>query len=122
MMNTAYSKCIDIAGSSVDNLAPVTAYDCTNNGNQLFALDNKQRLVVKHSNKCLDIKGADPAEGTPIIQWECSDSANQKWTKAIDGSVKSSLNGLCLGFNNGENGSPLVTKKCDLGSQVHWVP
>lgn len=88
-------KCLDIAGASSANAAPLIQWSCKVSGNQLFdfvSVGNDQfTLKVKHSGKCLDVSGGSVADGASLIQFDCHGGANQKFTLKNMGSGYYSL-------------------------------
>ncbi|CAE8582019.1 unnamed protein product [Polarella glacialis] len=55
---------------------------CTGGGNQLWRLDDQQRLVVKTGggSKCLEVNSPSNSQGPDVVVNSCSDSGYQKWT------------------------------------------
>jgi hypothetical protein len=86
IQNTGNLKCLQPAGGSVDNGAPIVQEPCdpTNDAQKWvrqFNGDFTNRLVNKHSLKCLDARGG-ATNGTPVQQWTCNSISNEKWAAA----------------------------------------
>ncbi|MEV6501382.1 RICIN domain-containing protein [Streptomyces prunicolor] len=74
-------KCLDVAGGSQDNFAPVVQFSCRGTDNQLWAavyLDNGYyKFVSRNTGKCLDVNGT--ANGSLTQQLDCNATVSDEW-------------------------------------------
>lgn len=75
-------KCVDVAGSSKDNLADIRLWDCNRTGAQTWQLVDGGAgsffLKNANSNKCADVDAWKTDSGANIIQFECRNTPNQR--------------------------------------------
>ncbi|MEK9723433.1 MAG: tectonin domain-containing protein [Rhodospirillaceae bacterium] len=73
-------RCVDNSGSTSKG-AKVQQWDCHNNANQLWRLDDRGkgnfRIVSKHSGKCLDVAEGKKDNRGVFHQWDCHTGGNQ---------------------------------------------
>lgn len=78
-------KCLDVAGWSAANGAPVIQWDCHGGENQQWTFTpvgaGYYKIVARHSGKALDVFGGifSGANGVIVDQWDYNGSINQMW-------------------------------------------
>jgi hypothetical protein len=84
--NGSMSFCLDVAGASKDNGAPVQLWQCNGTDAQRFqwiATDRSDHFLLKNVNsgKCLDLDGAWDGSpyGSKLQQWDCHRGYNQQF-------------------------------------------
>ncbi len=85
-------KCLDVAGASLDDGAPVVQYACHFGHHQaweLWPLDFEQHVQIRaaHSGKCLDVAQQSTDLGALLVQQPCTGSPSQQWVVAPDGGI-----------------------------------
>ncbi|WP_405861333.1 RICIN domain-containing protein [Streptomyces sp. NBC_01515] len=74
-------KCLDVAGGSQDNFAPVVQFSCRNTDNQLWAAvfidGGYYKFVSRNTGKCLDATGT--ANGSLTQQLDCNATSSDEW-------------------------------------------
>lgn len=75
--------CLEVAGGSLDNLAPVAQGPCNGADNQRWTVEptgeGSFRLIARHSGKALDVAYASREVGAGLIQYIPHGGANQQW-------------------------------------------
>lgn len=116
--------CLDVPGASMDNVVQLEAWSCEKGKvNQMFTLDDKKRLVAKHSGKCVGVANSQTANGTKVIQFDCLDKDDQKWEYSSTGELRPiHAKDKCLELFGGSdaNGTPLVVWDCHGGDNQKW--
>lgn len=116
--------CLDVPGVSQESGTQIEAWDCVNGKvNQMFSLDDKKRLVAKHSGKCLGVANSGTENGTKVIQWDCLDIDDQKWDYSPSGELRPMhAKDKCLDLFGGTdtNGTPLAIWDCHGGDNQKW--
>jgi hypothetical protein len=109
MLVNNQSLCMTTDGSAVDT--KITMANCSKSSNQLFKLDNTQRLTTQN-NLCLgpaflfDGKvTSNPYNYTNgrLIQTACNNLDAQKWEYTSDKKLKNKLSGYCIQPNSTSN-------------------
>lgn len=78
-----WGGCMGAKDQSHDNNVPMVMGGCDwRLASQNLRLDEKNRLVLQHSNKCVDVYV------TKVQQWDCHDGDNQKWTIDAKGRIR----------------------------------
>lgn len=119
--NGSDGRCLDSYGSTQNDGAPFSAYDCHAKTNQRFhvkpAGGGEFELRPLQSDKCLDVRGANSDDGAPLEQWACHGGANQHFTtKEVAGGVQliAKHSGKCVTLD-----SSVMQKTCaDVKAQT----
>ncbi len=85
--DSAHNKCVDVAGVSQSDGAPLQLWDCLGEGqtNQIWHIVPIAgqppwfASIAKHSNRCMDVAGVSTANGARVQQWGCYWGGNQQW-------------------------------------------
>lgn len=112
----APTLCIDVAGSSQANGAPLQIWGCNSTGAQAFTYHNG--LLRAFANRCLDVKEGRNVNGTEVQTWDCWDgSPNQKWV-AENGRLRWLNTNKCLDLPRGNRqfGTHLQIWDCTDGN------
>ncbi|GAA2207426.1 hypothetical protein GCM10009850_028840 [Nonomuraea monospora] len=131
----ASGKCVEVAGSSPDNGAPLTQIACSTTAtNQQFKAvpqGSVYNLANVGSGRCIDVPNSTTTSGTQLQQWGCGDGSktNQQWTftpsTAATGKylVKNVATGLCLSNKDGSTagGNPIVQETCSDLARMQWT-
>src|SRR5690606_3466589 len=114
-------RCLDVAGVSQANGAPVQIWDCHGQSNQQWTATAAGELRV-YGSKCLDVNNNGTADGTSVIIWDCNGQDNQKWRFNQDGSITAAGAGRCLDGpeNATANGVALNVGACNGGANQGW--
>lgn len=105
------NQCLEVSFGKGNNKAMLGTFNCSNKDHQKFKLDDKQRLVIKHSDKCVAI-----GENNQIFQWKCSDVDSQKWDYD-DGQLRSiAKKDQCLSANKAK----VSLYKCNKSKNQQW--
>nr|WP_240929501.1 RICIN domain-containing protein [Streptomyces coryli] len=87
LVNADTGAAADVRGASVDDGAPVIAFNRAGTPNQRLTLidvgNGMVQIKVEHSGKCLQSDPATP--DAPVQQLPCADSDVQKWRLTPDG-------------------------------------
>jgi hypothetical protein len=82
--------CLDVAGASHADGAPMIQWTCIGGGQQRFIAralgGGAYELRAQHSNKCLDVNAGSPSDGAIVQQYTCNGSPAQRWRVADLGS------------------------------------
>ncbi len=70
--------CVDVAGASTADAAPIQLHDCTGADAQKWTLGSDG--TVRALGKCLDVRGGATGDGTPVQLYTCNGSKAQQWT------------------------------------------
>ena len=109
------NECIDVYQASTNNEVGVDTYGCTDNDNQKWTYDSKNRLIAAHSGKCLTVTGGQDARP---VQRDCTDGNGQKWSyEPSTQRIISVDNGLCL--DRPGNGR-ITMWECHDGDNQKW--
>ncbi|KYF78598.1 hypothetical protein BE11_28700 [Sorangium cellulosum] len=86
MKNVNSGKCLDVQGSSRNNSANITQWDCDASKNsQKWEFIDRGNGVVSlrsvNSGKCVDVSGASTADGSRFIQYTCHSGTNQQFRR-----------------------------------------
>ncbi len=121
--------CVDVLGSSSDNLTPLVFFECTGALNQNWRFLRsiiggppvaQAGDVLGVGGQCLDVLGGGTTEGTPVVMFGCTGNANQEWTfESSFGRLRiRGRAGLCLRPGGvGDSGfDELVIGACDEGA------
>jgi hypothetical protein len=77
------SLCIEVPGSSTQNLTQTVLWPCWGGGNQRWvatsASDGSTSYRNVNSGKCLDVLGASSSTGAQLVQYDCHAGANQRF-------------------------------------------
>jgi hypothetical protein len=130
LKNQNSGKCLDVAGWSGSNGAPLLQWDCHRGNNQRFrVLDGGNgfwKLQNVHSGKCVDVSGVSTANGAIIHQWDCHNGDNQKIKAAnIGGNLYHMAfkhSGICMdvnGWGKG-NGEKIIQWSCHAGENQRF--
>ncbi|GAA2207427.1 hypothetical protein GCM10009850_028850 [Nonomuraea monospora] len=128
-------KCVEVAGSSPDNGAPLTQIACsttaTNQQFKAIAQGSVYNLANVASGRCIDVPNSTTTSGTQLQQWGCGDGTkpNQQWTfttsTAATGKylIKNVATGLCLSNKDGSTagGNPIVQETCSDLARMQWT-
>lgn len=113
----ASGRCVDVAGRSTANAAPLQLWDCQE-GNEAQAFERRGGQVVGvGSGRCLDV-----SRSGRVQTWTCRDSdGSQRWTTRGDALVHDA-SGKCLSARSGAgaNGTRLVVERCDGAPGQRW--
>ncbi len=114
----ASNRCVDVAGRSRANAAPLQLWDCQEgNDAQLFERRGSQ-VVGVGSGRCLDVSSSGRVQ-----TWTCLGSdAGQRWTTRGDALVHDA-SGKCLSARSGAsaNGTRLAVDGCDGAPGQRWT-
>nr|WP_202498740.1 family 16 glycosylhydrolase [Streptomyces sp. SID5469] len=113
-------KCVDVAGSSSANGAPVQLYDCNGTTAQKWTVASDGTL--RALGKCLDVTENGTADGSTVQLWDCGGSANQKWVVTAAGDIVNPQANKCLDVtgNNSANGTRLQIWSCSGAANQKW--
>ncbi|MFE9997186.1 ricin-type beta-trefoil lectin domain protein [Streptomyces avermitilis] len=113
-------KCVDVAGSSSANGAPVQLYDCNGTTAQKWTVASDGTL--RALGKCLDVTGNGTADGSTVQLWDCGGSANQKWVVTAAGDIVNPQANKCLDVTGGNsaNGTRLQIWSCSGAANQKW--
>jgi len=78
---TQNNLCIDVAGGSTADGAPIQIAACSGNAAQQFVLNATGQLVNPGSGKCVDITAWTDRDGASLALWTCTGGANQQWRR-----------------------------------------
>ncbi|TMW64671.1 hypothetical protein Poli38472_011551 [Pythium oligandrum] len=109
--------CLQVNNASTSDGSAVIAESCQSATTaQQLTLDDKKRLVFKHTDKCLDVDG-----DNKLVQNPCGDDTNQWYYDSLGRMHPSSAAGKCLMLPN-EKESKLSLVDCtDVGRQKWFV-
>ncbi|MFE6865005.1 RICIN domain-containing protein [Kitasatospora sp. NPDC057692] len=118
--------CLEVAGWSTDNGAPIQQWSCHGGNNQLWRAAGGP-VVNEHSGKCLEIGGWSTDNGAPAQQWDCNGGANQNWvwTRTPGGyTLRNAWSGKCLDVPGAGyvNGVRIQQWDCWNGNNQLWFP
>jgi hypothetical protein len=71
------AKCVDDAGDSSANEAPVVIGDCNGSAGQDWSIETDGTLQI--NGKCMDIYRDERSNKAPVELWACTGGANQQW-------------------------------------------
>jgi len=113
-------KCVDVAGASTTNGAPVQLYDCNGTGAQTWTLASDGS--VQSLGKCMDVTGASTANGAKIQLYDCNGSNAQKWSVSGSALVNTG-SGKCLDATgqSSANGTQLQIWTCTGATNQQWT-
>ncbi|MEU3827770.1 chitinase [Streptomyces sp. SID486] len=113
-------KCLDIAGASSADGAPVQLYDCNGTNAQQWTVGSDG--TIRALGKCLDVTGNSTADGAKAQLWTCTGGANQKWTVTAAHDIVNPQAGKCLDVtdNNSANGTRIQIWSCGGGANQKW--
>ena len=129
-------RCLEVAGSSTTDGAPIQQRDCQNGLNQRWRLDrvpgtDRFELKAAHSVKCAGVSGRKVDDGTAVIQWSCVGSADQQIElQYVEGSSYDTVvrlvfghSGKCAEVAGGalDNGTAIVQNTCTDAASQQWV-
>ncbi|WP_245966470.1 extracellular catalytic domain type 1 short-chain-length polyhydroxyalkanoate depolymerase [Sphaerisporangium album] len=114
-------RCLDVAGVSQANGAPVQIWDCNGQVNQQWAATGAGELRV-YGGKCLDVSNQSTADGAAVQIWDCNGQNNQKWRFNTDGTITAVGANKCLDVPNNAtaNGTRLAIWSCNGGANQRW--
>jgi type 1 glutamine amidotransferase len=121
----APGKCLDVAGASAAEGAPVILWPCHGGPNQRFvpAADGTWRVYPDGvTERCLDALGGGLRDGDALVAWGCHGGANQRWALGADGALAAE-GGACVDlyqFAAGDGAQPLVWR-CNGGANQRFV-
>ncbi len=114
-----FKVCMDVKLNSVNNGAPIIAWSCNGNPNQVFEYNRKQQIVSVSSGKCVSVD-----ERMRIIQETCRDeNIAQKWDFTDSFQIQSlkspekcieNAGGLLI------PGRALLLSECKNASYFYW--
>ncbi|MGW7047138.1 ricin-type beta-trefoil lectin domain protein [Streptomyces avermitilis] len=113
-------KCVDVAGSSSANGAPVQLYDCNGTAAQKWTVASDGTL--RALGKCLDVTENGTADGSTVQLWDCGGSANQKWVVTAAGDIVNPQANKCLDVTGGSsaNSTRLQIWSCSGAANQKW--
>ncbi|MET8028200.1 family 16 glycosylhydrolase [Streptomyces avermitilis] len=113
-------KCVDVAGSSSTNGAPVQLYDCNGTAAQKWTVASDGTL--RALGKCLDVTENGTADGSTVQLWDCGGSANQKWVVTAAGDIVNPQANKCLDVTGGNsaNSTRLQIWSCSGAANQKW--
>jgi hypothetical protein len=117
-------RCLDVGGWATHNNAYVLLYDCHWGGNQRWRMDEKNRLINKHSGKCLTFP-SNPDNGARLVIQDCTMDPKMRWFKDKENRLRNQANiDRCIDVwgANSANGQPVVTYDCHDGWNQKWTP
>jgi hypothetical protein len=102
--------CLEVSLGKRNNKAALCTQSCSDKNHQKFKLDDKQRLVLKHSNKCVAID-----KNNQLIQWTCTNADSQKW-EYDKGRLRSQGKNRCLSTDKAK----VSLRKCNKSENQQW--
>jgi hypothetical protein len=126
------NKCLHQHGGVLDNGAPLTQWDCVDQGNVQWRIEPSPSpgyyfIKARHSDKCAHQHGGTYNNGDPITQWDCVDQANVKWRIIPAGNnyyyIKVQHSGKCMHVHGGGwgNGDLITQWSCIDQPNVQWT-
>ncbi|GAA4909370.1 RICIN domain-containing protein [Streptomyces coeruleoprunus] len=129
LVSAVTGRAADVSGVSVDDGAPLIAWDVHGNPNQrwLFTDTGDGHVEVKavHSGKCLQA-GGPPGPDVAVVQATCTGTDGQRWQLTVEGdrhTLALKGTGLVLGIGPGDgNGGaePLQVQTPDAARPQVW--
>lgn len=108
------NKCIDVYQFNMNNMAPITTWDCWGGPNQKWKMDDQSHIVSDFSGKCLEVGFGKTDDGSLVNQATCHGGINQNWNQ--DNQNRLHLQhapDMCLDAGNANNGTQLSIKRCN---------
>jgi type 1 glutamine amidotransferase len=120
----APGKCLDVAGGSTAEGAPVILWPCHGGANQRFvaAADGTWRVYPDGvTPRCLDAAGGALRDGDPLVAWSCHGGDNQRWTLSADGALEAA-GGACLDLLafDARDGAQPAAWRCNGGANQRF--
>jgi len=133
LRNEATGKCLEPAGRSMAEGAPIVQKACDGGLAQDWAFltlgGSTYRLLNHLTGLCIDARGA-ASDGTPVVQWPCATISNETWdtgrpppeTLAFTSRVSGSSS-HCLGFSGGAapDDAAVLLFKCNGAAAQRWL-
>jgi hypothetical protein len=128
IVNQLDDKCLEVAGSSKSDGAPVKAHPCQGGDNQRWTFSKRAdgyfTIVSRSSSKCLDVAGASKVNGGTIQQSSCSGADSQAWAVESGGTtrLRAKHSGRCLDLTGSSQGNdvPIEQWDCGSGDKQRW--
>ncbi|MET7684810.1 ricin-type beta-trefoil lectin domain protein [Streptomyces sp. NPDC005423] len=114
-------KCLDVAGASSADGAPVQLYDCNGTAAQQWTVGSDG--TIRALGKCLDVTGGSTANGAQLQLWSCGGGANQKWTVSAAHDIVDPAADKCLDVtgNTSANGTRIQLWTCTGAANQKWT-
>jgi beta-glucanase (GH16 family) len=114
-------KCVDVAGASSANGAPVQLYDCNGTTAQSWTVGTDG--TIRALGKCLDVTAAGTADGSKVQLYDCNGTNAQKWTVSPAHDIVNTGANKCLDAtgNSSANGTRLQIWTCSGGANQKWT-
>ncbi|MEW1546784.1 RICIN domain-containing protein [Streptomyces tsukubensis] len=119
-IRTFADKCFDVAGGTSGDDVPIVQYDCNNQANQTFTVEEVGNGEVRFrtfAGKCLDVRGESTGDNARIIQYRCTGLFNQRFRLSSLGGTSYQIRTFadkCLDVYGGSanNDVPIVQYRC----------
>ncbi len=119
----ASGRCVDVAGRSRADGAPLQLWDCQDGNDAQLWVRRGDQVVGAGSGRCLDVAPAAAPGARAVRTRTCrDDAASQRWTTRDD-TLVNQASGACLTASSGAtaNATPLVSAPCDGTPGQGWV-
>jgi glucoamylase len=117
-------KCIDDAGASTNNSAPIQIWTCNATSAQNWTW-NSGDGTLRVFNKCMDVTGGGTANAAQIQLWDCNGTDAQQWRWRQQSRLMNPQSGRCLDVSGGGtgDGTRLQLWDCnDTAAQAWHLP
>ncbi|GAA1012928.1 glucosylceramidase [Acrocarpospora pleiomorpha] len=113
-------KCIDVAGASSADGAPVQLYTCNGTAAQQWTRPGDGTL--RALGKCLDLVSHGTANGTQAQLWSCTGAPNQQWTYTTARDLVNPAANKCLDVtgNTSTDATRLQIWTCTGAANQKW--
>ncbi|MEV1178038.1 ricin-type beta-trefoil lectin domain protein [Nonomuraea sp. NPDC049784] len=114
-------KCVDVAGGSAADGAPVQLYTCNGSAAQQWTRPGDGTL--RALGKCLDVVDRGTADGSKLQLWSCTGGANQQWTYTSGRDLVNPAANKCLDVtgNSSADGTRLQIWTCTGAANQKWT-
>ncbi|SEG84297.1 Ricin-type beta-trefoil lectin domain-containing protein [Actinacidiphila yanglinensis] len=126
LRNAGTGKCLTPYGSSLNNGADITQWDCNGKSAQNWYWDGSE-IRNFQSNRCLTVYGGSTTPGAVATQWTCDGGTAEQWTRVAASGGSELVNGnskqcLTVYGGSGTNGADATQWTCDTSDPLHsWV-
>jgi hypothetical protein len=114
-------KCLNVAGGSLADRAPVIQFTCPSSiSNDLWWLDDQDHIINVHSAKCLNVAGGVTTDRAAVIQFTCGSAVhNDQWHPGPAGHIINDHSSKCLNVAGGATTDRAAVIQFTCGSAVH---
>lgn len=132
----ASGKCLEVAGGSADNGAPLQQNSCNTTSTRqqwrvVTSTTGGFNLVNLGSTRCADVPSGTTTPGIQLQQWGCGDGTktNQRWTFTASNTapgkytITSAANGMCASDRDSSTAgnNPIIQETCSDIPRMQWL-